>query len=216
MQTQTITEQPARVAGEIARRIATQERRAEKARQRVRELREKASAEIERLIAFLDASDSYVMDEREPDDDFEPSLGFQNMFPGRGGASGGFVPDLELDEADDEPSLGSTSSNTDQTRWGATASDDMEDEHDGAEPDHDAEDDGTSEPSLGWTADGIVGGSDDREAQDYSRPRPQNRTDLGTTLAVEQSYRKFIHGLTDEQRAAVRHRMHTDSGVLLR
>jgi hypothetical protein len=213
---QTITERPARVAGEIARRIATQERRAEKTRQRVRELREKASAEIERLIAFLDASDSYVMDEREPDDDFEPSLGFLNMFPGRGGASGGFVPDLELDDADDEPSLGSTSSNTDQTRWGASPSDDTEDEHDGSEPDHDAEDDGTSEPSLGWTTDGLAGGSDDREAQDHSRPQPQNRTDLEATLAVEQSYRKFIYGLTDEQRAAVRHRMHTDSGVLLR
>jgi hypothetical protein len=97
----------------------------------------------------------------------------------------------------------------------------MEDEHAGAEPDHDAEDDrADSEPSLGWPeAHGLggagLGGCDDREQGDGYRA-PQNRTDLETALAVEQSYRKFIHGLTDEQRAAVRHRMHTDSGVLLR
>jgi hypothetical protein len=157
------------------------------------------------------------MHEREPDDDFEPSLGFQNAFPGRGGISGG-VADLEFDDADDEPSLGSCTNgeHSDQSGWAKSPSDDIEDEHDGAEPDTDAEDDRADEPSLGWTVDGLLAGTDDREAQDHSRPQPQNRTDLNTTIAVEQSYRKFIHGLTDEQRAAVRHRMHTDSGVLLR
>lgn len=44
---------------------AAKERRAEKARQRVHKLRERASAEIDRLIAFLDTSDGYTMDERE-------------------------------------------------------------------------------------------------------------------------------------------------------
>jgi hypothetical protein len=219
MQTQTTIERSARVADSILRQLATQEQRAEKTRQRVRKLREKASAEIERLIAFMDATDGYTLDEREVEDDFEPSLGFQNMFPGRGGSAGGIEPDLELDDADDEPSLGSCTNgeHSDQSRWGRSPSDDTEDEHDGAEPDTDAEDDRADyEPSLGWTVDGLLAGTDDREEQDCSRPRPQNRTDLGTTIAVEQSYRKFVHGLTDQQRSAIRQRLHTDSGVLLR
>ncbi|MCV0387968.1 MAG: hypothetical protein K5821_16550 [Nitrobacter sp.] len=49
----------------IPLQLAAQERRAEKTRQRVCKLREKAFEEIERLIAFLDASDGYSMDERE-------------------------------------------------------------------------------------------------------------------------------------------------------
>lgn len=44
---------------------AAQDRRAGKARQRIKNLREMACAEIDRLIAFLDASDGYSMDERE-------------------------------------------------------------------------------------------------------------------------------------------------------
>lgn len=63
---------------------AAQDRRAGKARQRVKKLRERASAEIDRLIAFLDVSDGYTMDEREADGDFEPGLGWT-----RGGATGG-------------------------------------------------------------------------------------------------------------------------------
>jgi hypothetical protein len=47
-------------------------------------LRKQAADVVERLIAFLDASDDYTMDEREVDGDFEPGLGWT-----RGGATGG-------------------------------------------------------------------------------------------------------------------------------
>ncbi|WP_347265451.1 hypothetical protein [Nitrobacter sp.] len=52
-----------------------------------------ASAEIERLIAFLDASDGYSMDEREEAVDDEPSLGWT-----RSGAHGDTL-DREIGEA---------------------------------------------------------------------------------------------------------------------
>lgn len=63
---QTTAERPARSAGATARQLATQHRRAAKARQRVQKLRSIATAEIDRLIAFLDETDGYTMDEREP------------------------------------------------------------------------------------------------------------------------------------------------------
>ncbi|EAQ35610.1 hypothetical protein NB311A_17579 [Nitrobacter sp. Nb-311A] len=44
----------------ISPQPATQQRRAEKTHQRVRKLREMASEEIERLIAFTDATDGYT------------------------------------------------------------------------------------------------------------------------------------------------------------
>lgn len=56
--------------------LARQERRRRAALERLASLRAKASVEIERLIAFLDASDEYVATEIEADDsDDEPSLG---------------------------------------------------------------------------------------------------------------------------------------------
>ena len=61
--------------------LAIQQRERQKTLQRLAKLRKKAAAEIERLIAFLDQSDPYVMTEledqhdREPDHDGEPSLG---------------------------------------------------------------------------------------------------------------------------------------------
>ncbi len=77
----------------ISPQPATHDRRAAKTRQRVRKLREMASAEIERLIAFLDASDGYSMDEREEAVDDEPSLGWT-----RSGAHGDTL-DREIGEA---------------------------------------------------------------------------------------------------------------------
>jgi hypothetical protein len=68
---------------------AAQDRRAGEARQRVKDLREKACAEIDRLIAFMDLTDGYATDELEEDGDFEPGLGWT-----RGGATGGTL-DLE-------------------------------------------------------------------------------------------------------------------------
>lgn len=99
--------------------LAAQERAREKALRRLSRLRKRASAEIERLIAFLDASDSYVATELEDDisadleevGDDEPSLGSpdrstdQSRWAGSGGSPRDAI-DYELDRADDEPSLG--------------------------------------------------------------------------------------------------------------
>ncbi|MFK4522167.1 hypothetical protein ABIF90_000148 [Bradyrhizobium japonicum] len=57
---------PARPAGaRFPSGLARQQRRRLKALKTVAQLREEASAEIERLIAFLDASDLYAMTELE-------------------------------------------------------------------------------------------------------------------------------------------------------
>jgi hypothetical protein len=217
-------------ADSVPHQLAVQHRRAEKTRQRVRKLREKAFAEIERLIAFLDASDGYTMDEREeavddvPCDDRELEFSFCGVT-----ADKCSMPHSEYDdemeaaygngrEADDEPSLGSCGLTMpdDQTYWARGGIDDREDEHDGSEPDLDAEDDkADDEPSLGWLKDGSFINDDDREAGGPARP-PQNRTDLNTTIAVECTYRKFIHGLTGSQRMAVKARLLPDSGVVVR
>jgi hypothetical protein len=83
----------------------------------LRILRREAAAEVERLIAFLDAlggePDLEDGGDDEPDDDGEPSLGWADM-EGRYGApvTLPFSVDVELDEADSEPSLGSPESVT--------------------------------------------------------------------------------------------------------
>lgn len=76
----------------ISPQPATQQRRAEKTRQRVRALRKRASEEIERLIAFMDATDGYTVHEREEAVDDEPSLGWT-----RSGAHGDTL-DREISE----------------------------------------------------------------------------------------------------------------------
>ncbi|UQD96127.1 hypothetical protein [Bradyrhizobium japonicum] len=104
--------------------LARQERRRQTALRRLAKLRAKASAEIVRLIAFLDASDTYVMSELEDqvddgpidDTELEPSVG---------------PDDLELDASDLEPSLGSLDHNHGQERWAAGSRQDLE--LDGAE-----------------------------------------------------------------------------------
>ncbi len=123
------------------------------------ELREKkASAEIDRLIAFLDASDPYVTTELEEQvddgsiDELEPAL---RAYCRRAQATASLGDELEADYAD-----GTTTD--DELRSAAalppasTADDpsglqggslDLEDEHDGAEP-------GEDEPWLGWTTSG--------------------------------------------------------------
>jgi hypothetical protein len=63
----------------------------------LKRLRREARAEIDRLIAFLDQSDTYVMNEREDDDDRE-------------------------EVGDDEPSLGSFDRMTDQSKSWRTQS----------------------------------------------------------------------------------------------
>ncbi|KYH01702.1 hypothetical protein [Bradyrhizobium sp. DOA1] len=52
--------------------LARQQRRRRKALKTLSQLREEASAEIDRLIAFLDASDAYVATELEEQVDDQP------------------------------------------------------------------------------------------------------------------------------------------------
>ena len=147
--------------------LAIQQRERETALHEVARLRKEASAEIERLLDFLDACDPYVTHELEEDDVSNPE---------------GPDDDLE-DGADDETSLGfldwhpepgsSWSRCRDregsQDRICAGLREDLEEEHDGRE--QDSEDEGTAtgddepsagfdigEPSLGWTVDGCVTG----------------------------------------------------------
>jgi hypothetical protein len=224
---QTTAEQPARPTGATSRQQAAKERQAAKARARVRALRERASLEIERLIAFLDASDGYTLDEREeavddiPCDDNELEFSFSGVTAdGANMPRNEFEDEREADdggrEADDEYSLGWTTS-------GATDGLDMdlEDQHDGREPDVDGE------PSLGWTVDGVMDNSDgmDREAggsylteaaqQRYNRDNrytsSSNRD--GKHVDTERGYGRASRRLTnlsDQQRAAVAPRINRD------
>jgi hypothetical protein len=187
--------------------LAIQQRERATALSDLARLRKEASAEIDRLIAFLDASDPYVSteleqqvddspcdwDEREiSDGDDEPDLGFleahtKGDYLGRSPwdaksfnqaryQGGSATHDNEGDDSDDEPSLGSLDRHPslygvvdgrnwtgDQTVWAGGGTRDLEDEHDGAEPDGDAE------PSLGWTTGGVMGGLNDRERDDCDR-----------------------------------------------
>lgn len=200
---QTITERPARGAGAISRQLAAQERRAIKASQRVRKLREIASAEIERLIAFLDQTDGYTMTE------LEPSLGAAEIPPTFNHFSEKYRFFYTLDG--------------DQRRWAVGATDDREvedehdedtidreevcedegAEHDGAEPDEDAE------PSLGWPeAYGCggagMGSSDDKEegaGPDIAAAKKRGKS-INPGVSVHRHYSRCteITGLTDQQK----------------
>jgi hypothetical protein len=54
--------------------------------------------------------------------------------------------------------------------------------------------------------------------QDHAPVKPQDRTDLGTGVSAEVTYRRFLRGLTPEQQRAFRERMlaGNTSGVLFR
>jgi hypothetical protein len=141
MKTST-SECPARPAGAtITAGLARQQRERDKAIKRLFRLREKASAEIEKLIAFLDASDPYVTTELEHAIDDGPCDS----------------DELEIEEGNDEPCLGSSGHGEagpisylfHAISDGSEMVIDCEaDEHDGREPDDD------TEPSLsGLTSD---------------------------------------------------------------
>lgn len=102
--------------------LAQQQRQRERAMKRIAKLRTKASAEIERLIDFLDASDPYAATEQEEQIDDEPCD--DNELDG---------PENGEDEDSDpvEPSLGSLDGHIDQTAWAAGGRRDLE--LDGAE-----------------------------------------------------------------------------------
>jgi len=167
-------------------RLAKQARKRERALVRLRELRKRASDEIERLLEFLDASDLDPDLEETADD--EPSLGW----PATGQC--GSIDDLEQEDGNDEPdsdgepSLGSVGDlHFNQERWATGDRRDLEDQHDGAEPDVD------DEPSLGsfdrlanqehsWTArvDGWNVGND-TEVQNHGSIRQEPKPPRSAT-----------------------------------
>jgi hypothetical protein len=102
--------------------LAIQQRAREAALRRLRRLRKEASAEITRLIAFLDASDPYVMTELEDECEDEGA-----QCEDEGAEHDGREPDV-----DNEPSLGSCDPSMgagDQTRWAAGNRRDLELDH---------------------------------------------------------------------------------------
>ena len=168
-------------------------------------LRKAARAEIERLIDWLDSTDNHM--EREPDEDeldaSFPESGSRLCTAGEDDEQ----DDPDEDDATEEYSLGflerhpsvygydgynPSGSQADNLICAGLRSD-LEDEHDGGEPEDEGgeavkEDD---EPSLGWTVDGCIGntpiGRDECELQDYAPYRPQERTDgpgCGATIKM--------------------------------
>jgi hypothetical protein len=137
--------------------LQQQERERANSLEELARLRKDAAAEIDRLIGFLDASDSYVQTELEEecedegaacedegagDGDEEPSLGFLEWHPTPTGYVAGVLTDHHGNQEHITAGLG----------------DNLEDEHDGCEPNHDEEEDrADDEPLLGWTVDGVIG-----------------------------------------------------------
>lgn len=105
-------------------------------------LRKEALDEIDRLLAFLDATDG--------DADLEPSLGFAEVEPGRLAPSHAGAADDREEEDELEASLGAPENHGSQVYWASGGRDDREHEHDGREPDVDDELSGDEhEPLLG-------------------------------------------------------------------
>ena len=177
------------------------------------------------------------------DTELEPSLGSfdrmndQSKSWRRLQGEFGVEDDAEKDDADAEPSLGFLErpaslygNGRDHSGGQLTAvicsglGNEREEEHDGAEPENEHGDGNPDdEPSLGWTIDGHGLRTElGREDLELATPTvgPQNRTELdGPQIDAETSYRKFLYGLTDEQKKAFRERMteqHGTTGVVLR
>lgn len=89
----------------ISSGLARQKRDRQKALRRLARLRDRATAEIERLIAFLDASDPYASTELEDQVDDHPCDDNE----------------LDRDDSDDEPSLGALEGHDNHgAAWDAT------------------------------------------------------------------------------------------------
>ncbi|MGN6284764.1 MAG: hypothetical protein ACTHM2_06420 [Afipia sp.] len=154
-------------------------------------LRQEAADQIERLIAFLDATEGgfedvldgdedAAVDDAGCDEDFdkEPALGFVESHPAPWDEGNGWwwayhseegaqnIPqggddDREADDADLEPSLCGVTANFVPVTQGEGL--DLEDDGDD-EPDSDSEPDADTEPSLGWPermAQGVCHGAAD-------------------------------------------------------
>lgn len=119
---ENIRELPAESTRAILHGLAVQQRARQAALSDLARLRKEASAEITRLIAFLDASDPYAMTELEDECGDEGA-----QCEDEGAEHDGREPDV-----DDEPSLGScdpSMGNGDQTRWAAGNRRDLELDH---------------------------------------------------------------------------------------
>jgi hypothetical protein len=198
--------------------------------QAIGRLRKEARDEIDRLIGFLDQTDDYVSRELEDPADEEPSLGWPEQMTGTRPSNCGDIDDLELDDSDDEPSLGSGAvyANSSQSQWsqpGGGTDDREEDAGDDREEENEHCDGHAEyEPSLGWTVDGVIQNTSavkcDAELQDHFSVAPQNRTEIeGPQISAESSYRKFLCGLTDEQKKVFCERMNEQwgtTGVIIR
>ena len=112
---ENIRELPAESTRAILHGLAIQQRERARALGDLARLRKEASAEINRLIAFLDASDPYVMTELE--DDISADLEDDNPAED---------DDPAENDLDDEPSLGSLDHNHTQERWAAGSRRDLE------------------------------------------------------------------------------------------
>ena len=164
--TNTSARSPADSTHALETGLAIQQRERETALQEVARLRKEASAEIKRLLAFLDASDPYAATELEENGDEADAA-----YPEGGRQYGPLSPNEDdEDTGDAEPSLGSSGHGQAGSISYAVRpiSDgfqmvyDCEEEHDGTEPDDACNEASagfdTGEPSLGWTVDGCVTG----------------------------------------------------------
>lgn len=115
---ENIRELPADSAGAIMSGLAIQQRLRATALSDLVRLRKEAAAEINRLIAFIDASDPYVMTELE--DDISADL--EDDSPAED-------DDPAEDDGSVEPSLGSLDHNHSQERWAAGGRRDLEQDH---------------------------------------------------------------------------------------
>ncbi|WP_162496515.1 hypothetical protein [Bradyrhizobium canariense] len=115
----TETQPPANSTRAILHGLALQQRELSRALSDLARLRKEASTEITRLIAFLDASDPYVMSELEEECEDEGA-----QCEDEGAEHDGREPDV-----DNEPSLGSCDPSIwggDQTRWSSGGRGDLE------------------------------------------------------------------------------------------
>lgn len=171
----------------------------------------------------MDACDPYVTSELEDDGDQGDA-----SYAESGSRMVGHPNEDDEETGDAEPSLGSSG----HGEGGAITylvhaiSDGCEmvydcegDEHDGTELENEHGDGNPDdEPSLGWTIDGHGLRTElGREDLELATPtvRPQNRTELdGPQIDAETSYRKFLYGLTDEQKKVFRERMTEQRGTI--
>lgn len=187
-------------------------------------LRREASAEIERLIAFMDETDGYSTTELDeaaddiPCDDRELEMNLTGLqgqhLPSQfDDQYGDLEAEIDGQAFDEEPSLGSLTSNSlSQENWGGGAGSDLEESEGDDEPSvgYDAGseaaelDNSDDEPSLGWTIDGATGNWDDRENPGHAPIKPKRRKAKGIRSERLFSSRKRLAGLSTDQEARLR------------